>query len=362
MKQWNGLATPAGTRRWCGTRLPAQAWSTQAGLSVAGLGWGTLPGELKNIVDSKIERALVQVLAGGLNVLDTSPAYRHRRSQAAVGQALGRELARGALAREELVVSTHAGWLSFNRQEEDPATVLARDVTAATGLGAADFVGGVWSLRPAWLRHQLELSTRLCGLESFDLLFLDAPETGLKVWPRERWRTELREAFVACEELVAEGRLGGYGVASLEGFRCDAQGRARLEADELLQLAREAAGGEPALRALQLPYSLAALDVLNLTVAGQPWLEYAAAQGLWVQTVLGLGQGQLAQGLPGYLRELMPGLSSAQAALQVVRSTPGVGTVLVGMKTREHVAENLALLGDPPLSQADWQRLFQAGE
>jgi aryl-alcohol dehydrogenase-like predicted oxidoreductase len=311
------------------------------------LGWGTLPGELKNIVDSKIERALAIVLAGGINVLDTSPAYRHRRSQAAVGLALGRELARGTVAREELVVASHAGWLSFNRQEEDPADVLTREVLPETGLGKSDFAGGVWSLKPAWIRHQVGLGSRLCGLESFDLLFLDSPETGLKVWPRERWRTELREAFLACEELVAEGRLGGYGVASLEGFRCDTQGRSVLAVDDLLQLAREAAGGKPALRALQAPYSLAALDLLNLE-----------EQGLWLQSVLSLGQGQLSQSLPGYLRQAMPELGIAQAALQPLRSTQGVGTVLVGMKTREHIEANLALLAHPALSQQDWQQLF----
>lgn len=360
MKMWKGLATAQATRRWCERRLPGEGWSQQAGRSVSRLGWGSLPGELKNIVDSKIERALSQVLAGGINVLDTSPAYRHRRSQAAVGAGLGRELARGTLAREELLVSTHAGWLSFDRQEEEPAALLAREILPQTGLDAADFVGGVWSLKPAWLEQQLRLASSLCGLESFDLLLLDSPETGLKVWPRERWRHELREAFRACEEWVAEGRLGGYGVASLEGFRCDEQGRSRLELAELLQLAREAAGGEPHLQALQAPFSLAALDLLNLRSGGLAWLEHAQNLGLWVQTVLGLGQGQLAQGLPGYVRELMPGLGIAQAALQVVRSTPGVGSVVVGMKSREHIEENLALLAHPPLTQGLWRQLFAA--
>ena len=362
MKLWKGRASADFTRRRCEALLPPEAWSLQGSWAVSRLGWGTLPGELKNIVDSKIERALAQVLAGGVNVVDTSPAYRCRRSQAAVGVALGRELARGTLAREEIVVATHAGWIHAPRPEDDPATVLKDEVLPATGLAASEFAGGVWSLHPAWLRHQLDLASSLAGLESFDLLWLDAPETAQRAWPRERWRSHLLEAFRACEEWVAEGRLGGYGLASLEGFRADGQGSPALDLKELWQLARQAAGGDPALRGLMLPYSLASLDLLNLTVEERPLTAWAMEQGLWLQTILPLGQGQLAQGLPAFLRQAMPGLSPAQCALQVVRSTEGVGTVVVGMKTRDHIAENLALFAQPSLGQGDWLRLFNSGD
>jgi aryl-alcohol dehydrogenase-like predicted oxidoreductase len=361
MKQWKGLATAGATRRRCEALLPAEAWSLQGPWTVSRLGWGTLPGELKNIVDSKIERALSQVLAGGVNVLDTSPAYRCRRSQAAVGVALGRELARGTLAREEIVVGTHAGWIHTARMEDDPADVLKDEVLPATGLTATEFAGGVWSLHPAWLRHQLDLASSLAGLESFDLLWLDAPETALRAWPRERWRSHLLEAFRTCEEWVAQGRLGGYGLTSLEGFPADGQGRPTLNLEELWQLARQAAGGDPAWRGLMLPYSLASLDLLNLNVGERPLATWAKEHNLWLQTILPLGQGQLAQGLPGFLRQAMPELSAAQCALQVVRSTAGVGTVVVGMKSREHITENLALLAHPALSQGDWLRLFDSG-
>ena len=359
MTQWSGLATPQATAERCARLLPEHARSRAGGLSVSRLGWGTLPGELKNIVDAKIESALARVLEGGVNVIDSSPAYRRRRSQAALGQALDRELKRGTVRRQELLVATHAGWLAFDRQEEEPAALLEREILPATGLGAADFVGQVWSLEPAWLRHQLELASRLCRLEAFDLLLLDAPETGLKVWTRETWRARLRRAFACCEELAAEGLIGGYGVASLEGFRADAQGRSPLDLDELLELAREAAGGDSAFRAVQMPCSLAALDLLNLrTASGADFRARAAEAGLWVAGLLSLGQGQLTLGLPASLRELLPGLRPAQLALQVLFSMPGLDTALVGMKTREHIAENLALLRKPRLDEAAWRRLF----
>lgn len=358
MSLWRGLAHPEATRARCHAVLPSHALATHAAWTTARLGWGSLPGELKNIVDSKIERALGQVLAGGVNVLDTSPAYRRRRSQAAAGRALRQELEAGRARREELVLCTHAGWIAFDRQEEEAGDLLEREVFPATGMDMGDVVGQVWSLHPQWIRHQLELSRQLCGVEAFDLLMLDAPETGLKVWTRDRWRGEMQRAFACCEELRAEGLIGAYGVCSLEGFRADEEGRCVLDPQELLRLARQAGNAEHGLRALQLPCSLAALDLLNLRLGDGELRHRARAEGLWLCGLLSLGQGQLTRALPPVLRELMPGLSAPQQALQVLLSTEGLDCALVGMKTREHIAENLALLKAPRLGQAEWASLF----
>src|SRR5206468_4860590 len=55
-------------------------------------------------------------------------------------------------------------------------------------------------------------------------------------------------------------------------------------------------------------------------------------------------QGRLSRRLPGAIAESLPGLQThAARALQFVRSTPGVTAALVGMSSREHVAENLAV-------------------
>src|SRR5256885_12836304 len=72
-------------------------------------------------------------------------------------------------------------------------------------------------------------------------------------------------------------------------------------------------------------------------------------------------QGHLARNLPPVVAELLPGFASdAQRALQFVRSTPGIGTALVGMKSTAHVEENAAVARRPPTPWSDFQRLFSA--
>jgi aryl-alcohol dehydrogenase-like predicted oxidoreductase len=73
-------------------------------------------------------------------------------------------------------------------------------------------------------------------------------------------------------------------------------------------------------------------------------------------------QGQLARNLPSVIGEFLPGLDTdAQRALQFVRSTPGVGTALVGMKRVAHVEENARLTSVAPLPWQEFQKLFSEG-
>ncbi|HYC53303.1 MAG TPA: hypothetical protein VEB19_19525, partial [Gemmatimonadaceae bacterium] len=54
-------------------------------------------------------------------------------------------------------------------------------------------------------------------------------------------------------------------------------------------------------------------------------------------------QGQLTKGLPAQVLELF-GENDAEAAINFVRSVPRVVSVAVGMKSDEHVIENLSAL------------------
>src|SRR5205814_409657 len=73
-------------------------------------------------------------------------------------------------------------------------------------------------------------------------------------------------------------------------------------------------------------------------------LEAARRLGVVAVASASILQGQLSRRLPGAVAEALPGLQTAAArALQFVRSTPGVTAALVGMSSREHVEENLAV-------------------
>ncbi|HET7100320.1 MAG TPA: aldo/keto reductase, partial [Terriglobia bacterium] len=59
-------------------------------------------------------------------------------------------------------------------------------------------------------------------------------------------------------------------------------------------------------------------------------------------------------------QQWLPGLTTdAQRAIQFARSTPGITCALVGMSRREHLEENMGTASRPPLSLADYRKMFQ---
>jgi aryl-alcohol dehydrogenase-like predicted oxidoreductase len=84
------------------------------------------------------------------------------------------------------------------------------------------------------------------------------------------------------------------------------------------------------------------------------------ALGCYVMTSASILQGRLARNLPAALAEHLGGLATdAQRAIQFVRSTPGVGTALVGMKRSQHVEENAGVAQVSPVPEETLRRLFR---
>jgi aryl-alcohol dehydrogenase-like predicted oxidoreductase len=122
-----------------------------------------------------------------------------------------------------------------------------------------------------------------------------------------------------------------------------------------VHMAQEVAGNAHHFRVVQLPFSLAMPEALvapTQTLGRTPVSLLTAARelGITVMCSASLMQGRLARGLPPQARAAIAGLETdGQRALQVARSAAGITTALVGMSRVDHVRENLALVGRPPL-------------
>jgi aryl-alcohol dehydrogenase-like predicted oxidoreductase len=96
-------------------------------------------------------------------------------------------------------------------------------------------------------------------------------------------------------------------------------------------------------------------------VDGQMLSPLEAAQELevYVMCSASILQSRLTQGLPEVLAQVFGLDTDAQRAVQFVRSSPGVGSALVGMKQIAHVEENLAVAKVPPASLEQFMQLFE---
>ncbi len=365
-----GHATAEGTaayRTRVGAAAVAAHFREWKGLALSSVGLGTYLGDDDEATDRAYEQALARALALGLNVVDSAVNYRGQRSERAIGSALRSLTAAGQVARPEVFLATKGGFIPGDSGAADrghPAQAYVRAGLATAG----DIVAGCHCMAPRYLADQLERSRANLGVETIDVYYLHNPETQLQEIDRRTFVARIRAAFELLENAVAAKRVRWYGAATWTGFRGEPTARDYLSLAELTEAATAVGGKDHHFRVIQLPYNLGmteAFTTRNQRVGREQVsvLEAARRLDVYVMTSASIYQGRLARGLPPVIAEFLPGLDTdAQRALQFVRSTPGVGTALVGMAHVSHVEENARVRGVAPLRWPEFQRLFQGEE
>jgi aryl-alcohol dehydrogenase-like predicted oxidoreductase len=320
-------------------------------LTVSALGIGSYLGDCSEAEDERYRLSVHAAINAGVNVIDTASNYRCQRSERAVGHAVVEAIAAGDVRRDEVVVCTKGGYVALNG--EPPASReayeqwLENELFAPGILKPDDLVRGGHSIAPTFLAHQLAQSRANLGLHTIDVYYLHNPEEQLLVLDRETFLGKMRAAFALLEERAESGEIAAYGCATWLGLRVPPEHKQHLTLAELVAIARDVGGTTHHFRAVQLPVSLAMPEAARLPTQplGRklvPLLEAADALGLGVVASAPLMQGRLSVGLPQAMNELFPSCTSdAQRALRFASSLPGVATVLAGMRSVEHVRENL---------------------
>ena len=352
----NYRSGPAGTARYrdrFAAGLADDFFRPFAGSLVASsIGIGTYLGECDDADDAAYAATIREGFEAGINVVDTSANYRCQRSERVVGRVLAEAIVAGAVARDEIIVCTKGGYIPLDTStpptREEYLSYLQRTFVDTGIVSAEDVAGGGHSLSPSFLTHQIALSKANLGVQTLDVYYLHNPEQQLDYVQPARFRTILRRAFSLLEERVESGDIGCYGCATWNGLRTLPDARGHLDLSELVSIARDVGGDDHHFRVVQVPVNLAmseAVRVPTQRLGGKrivPLLQAAEELGLSIVASAALMQSRLTTGLPPAVRDSFPALTSdAQRAIAFVRSLPGVTTALVGMRSIEHLRENL---------------------
>lgn len=364
-----GRATAEGTSRYAarfGPALAPEHYRSCARVGhVSSLGLGTYLGTEDAATDALYRRAVGRALERGVNVIDTAVNYRHQRSERAVGAALAERVGAGALRRDEIVVASKGGYIPLDADAGlDPRLYVTNTYLKTGIIKPEEVAGGAHCMSPRYLHDQIARSRRNLNVETIDVYYLHNPETQLAELDRPRFLGRVRDAFLALEQAVREGHIVCYGTATWSGYRQAPTDPDYLSLEEVVAVARDVAGADHHFQVIQLPYNLAmpeAFTRANQRVGTETVtvLEAARRLGVYVMASASVYQGQLTRNLPDVIAQYVPGLTTdAQRALQFVRSTPGIGTALVGMKSVAHVDENAAVAAAPPMAWDQFKRMF----
>jgi aryl-alcohol dehydrogenase-like predicted oxidoreductase len=375
----SGFATPDGTARFRArheSSLSHDHFRSVHGLWLSSIGMGTYLGKPTSEDDAAYERSIAEALAAGCNVIDTAINYRFQRSERSIGRALAVLVAAGSIRRDEVVISTKGGFLSFDGgYPSDPGEWVVATFLRPGIIDASEIVADCHCMAPDYIEHQFEASRRNLGVDRIDIYHLHNPETQFGSVERTEVMRRLQAAFEILEGKVADGKLTLYGTATWDGYRRPPEAADHLSLHDVVEAARRAAKArgvaEHHVGAVQLPLNLAMPEALLSSTqvmpggedAGAPCslLQAAGAMGLVVMGSAAILQGHLPPKIPAEMAAAIPGGESAiHKAIQWARSAPGLSTSLVGMKSPGHASENLILARSPRMTASQHRALVQA--
>jgi len=250
-----GRATAEGTSAFAArfSSLPGN-FRPMIGLSVSSIGIGTYLGEPDEETDREYEAAIAAALRGGINLIDAAVNYRFQRSERNIGRVITDLISRGEIKREEIVVATKGGYITFDGEVPQNPRQWFEEHFIRTGIADyADMVEGSHCMTPKWLTTMIEMSRANLGLETIDIYYLHNPESQLGTVSRPEFLKRIRTAFETLEQAAKDGRIGVYGTATWNGYRVPPTDRGWLSLNELWQIAHEIGGDQHHFRAIQLP-------------------------------------------------------------------------------------------------------------
>ena len=115
-----GWATASGTEKYAATKTgyeESYRIDPVSGLTLSSIGLGTYLGDATDEVDLQMEESVYYTVSKGINVVDSAINYRGQRSERAIGISLRKLFAAGTVSREDIFVSTKAGFIPADSQK-----------------------------------------------------------------------------------------------------------------------------------------------------------------------------------------------------------------------------------------------------
>ena len=157
-------ATTEGTERYrrrFEPLIPPNHFNRIKGLLISSIGAGTYLGEMDEVTDRGYEASIARALSSGCNLVDTAINYRFQRSERNVSAALRKLIGEEVVSRDELVICTKGGFLSFDGDyPPNPARYIQEEYIQTGICSPEEIVAGCHCMSSRYLENQLERSLR----------------------------------------------------------------------------------------------------------------------------------------------------------------------------------------------------------
>ncbi|WP_297890245.1 aldo/keto reductase [Sulfurihydrogenibium sp.] len=336
-------------------------YKTFLDLTLSEIGIGTYLGNPDEETNQNYKNTIKKGIELGVNVVDTAINYRDMESERTIGEVIKE------VGREKLIISTKGGYFPRDKRLNifDITKYLKENFLEKGIITKEDITPYGNIITPKYIDWSFEKSLQNLNTDYLDVYFLHNPEDQLQIVDKEKFYRKLWTVFRLLEGKVNEGKLKYYGLATWNGFRVPVEHKQHLNLFEIFNIAKEVGGENHHFRFIQLPYNLAMTEAY--TLKNQPYnnkyystLELAQLLGIYTYISAPLFQGRILRPLDDRVKKLFKVEKDIHVPIQFVRSTPGVGTVLIGMSKVNHLLENIQIEEYPKLTIEEFNGILHS--
>jgi len=302
------------------------------------LSMGTYLGDFSDEDSSKYRESIEYGLLRGIRHIDTAVNYRGMRSERDIGQVLPRLIDEGVLRREDVIISTKAGFIPGDGELMFKPVDYLQAKFIDTGILTMEDIdineGLRLTLNPSFYDYAIQLSLDHMKIDYIDVHYIHEPELKKEMIGDEAFYASLKPLFEFYEKKVAEGVIKTYGMATWHCFELDEDHPRHISLERVIKQAR-AVNPHHAFRHIMLPFNKVmnqAATKKTQTIEGQAYtaLEAAKKLGLVVSTSGSINRGQDID-------------KAIEDHIQYNISQEEVDIMIIGMKQVDHMKENMSI-------------------
>jgi aryl-alcohol dehydrogenase-like predicted oxidoreductase len=336
------------------------------------IGIGTHLGESNIQTNTLVTEAIIESVCHGINLIDSAISYRNQQGECSVAKAIHHLINSGKIQRDELIICTKGGILSEKTSQYLDWFDRHYIQNSNSKISKTDLIQyeneKYHCIHPEYLRDQISWSLDNLGIETIDTYYIHNPEIQLSETAPDILYDRLQSAFEVMEEEVARGRIAAYGLSTWDGFRVPSTSREHLNLERIKSIAQKISGdNKDNFKFIQFPLNIAMPEALlapTQNIGGEqiPLLEAAYRLGLMSIASASLCQAEVIGQIPETIASSFGKdfRTDCQRALQYARSTPGILSALVGMKSSAHLEENLNVTAYLPMEKSKFKELTYA--
>ena len=221
-----GYADLNGTKEYFNKQNYKENWYTANDRYIySRLGLGTFIGDFSDENSRLFRESIKYALLNGVNFIDTAINYRGMRSERDIGIVITKLIEDGLINRNQLIISSKAGIIPGDGEIMFRPINYMNVKLIDTGILSKEDVymeETLWlTMNPEYFEYALEVSRKHLNLETIDIYYMHELELSMKHYGAKEFYRRLKDIIVAYENMVSEGKIKEYGMATWDAFQLE---------------------------------------------------------------------------------------------------------------------------------------------